>query len=646
MRYLLSFLLCLSSFGAFAQVTYNSQTNTYTVTSPVGTGITFDGSRQSPPVRPGAKIIVLPRSVPYEWIGFVNLVGTANQPVLVTNSRNGVVKLKDDTFGIFGNSRHVVVRGDFDGTVAPVVSATDTVRYGFIIDHSSLYLPSLRNVRNTRNAPNPSKSRTGIEVADKSGDVSFSQFGLYNITACGFRMNNETANYGRVVLQHIKIAGSLLEGIYMGNTHPSASARLDSARFEDLIIYNTWNNALQAVKGVKGAPVIVRRCSFKNISINQSEYGQTGGVSFGNGVHAIVENNTFENVHGNWLGVFSPSGIARNNVVVGSEGAYWNNKSNFPSQTLLVTNNTMVIQPSTSSPGFTASSSSEPATGLYSDVKAPGKAIYTNNILINTSRGGTEIYGPSLNQSNNYYHTQLNNAAHGFNASTSKIVLPHHAVGSPAYLLDLRIRLGHPNATKGANFAPLRWPLLGADTQPPSIPSRIGGTPGPDRVNVNWGPSTDNVGVTRYLIYIADLKADSVDAPTLTKDVVALIPNSSYPFSVRARDAAGNIGPPIHHSFQTSAGLPTAPALALGTITPTSVQLHVATPSTSNGNALHSYIFYKNNVEIGRIEASQTSYQATGLLANTSHSFTVKAMDIQGNLSPSSPTLAVRTAIN
>jgi chitodextrinase len=51
-------------------------------------------------------------------------------------------------------------------------------------------------------------------------------------------------------------------------------------------------------------------------------------------------------------------------------------------------------------------------------------------------------------------------------------------------------------------------------------------------------------------------------------------------------------------------------------------------------------------VEIGRIPVNQTSYVATNLSANTSYSFTVRAVDIQGNLSPVSAALTARTAIN
>jgi chitodextrinase len=584
-------------------------------------------------------------NVPYEWCEFINLRGTAAAPIVITNDRRGTIYINDDSFKLGGNSQHVVVRGDFDGTVPPTTSQTDTVRYGIIIDHSVRYLPAMRQAQRTGGTLAPLQPRGGIHVYGPTGNLSFSQIGLYNISAWSFRMNDTHENYGRVVITHCKMSGATYEAIYLGNSTSGSTAQLDSARMEHLIIENIWNNAIQVSRGVRNAPVIVRNCTFRNIAVNQNIYGQLGAVIFSHGCNFLVENNTMQNINGSWLQAFSMGGTARNNVVVGNGGVYWINKSAFTATTLNVVNNTMVIRQAIQDQGFPTPEFRD-VFAFWSDEQR-GQGFLTNNLIINTSPGvpGVVNINSKITVSGNYYATQITSAA-GFNQPNNRITLPANAIGAPSFQSDLRVPATHANATKGTNFTPLRWPSLSADTQPPSIPSRIGGTPGPDRVNVNWGASTDNVGVTRYLLYVAGFKVDSVNSPTLTKDVIGLIPNTSYPFSVRARDAAGNIGPPIHHSFRTLAGLPTTPTLSLGMFTPTSAQLNIATPSTSNGNALHSYIFYQNNVEIGRIPVNQASYVATNLSANTSYSFTVRAVDIQGNLSPVSAALTARTAIN
>jgi|GEM_PF-3886549 len=646
MRSLFLFLLAVLPLSVFGQVTYDAATNTYTVTSRVGDGIVFDGQRQRPVVGPGAKIIILPRAIPYEWIGLSNLVGTTNNPIRITNGRTGVVRIKNDSFVIFGNSRNVVVRGDFDGTVPPVITARDTVRYGFIVDHSSLYLPAIRNARTSGREPRPGLTRAGIGVTDASQNVSFSQFGLYNITGWGFWMNNISANYGRVVFTHSKITGAFLEGVYLGNTNPSATASLDSARFEDLIIENTWNNALQVSRAVTNAPVVIRRCAFKNISVNQDEPGQTGGVSFGQGAIILVENNTFQNVNGNWATVLCRAGIIRNNLVTASDGVYWNNKSGETTGRLTVSNNTLITVPAIPFPGFGANSFNA-ASSFQADISAPGQAVFTGNIVINSSPGGRMVsQGPTMSQSNNYYATRITPEA-GFSLPSGAITLPANAIGKPSFSGDFRIKASHSNATRGLNFFLLRWPLLtnALDTEPPTVPIGLTGVPGNNNMLLRWSASTDNVRVTKYLAYIAGELVDSVDSPVLTKNIIGLLPATSYPFSVRAKDAAGNISPPISKDFTVHSIGPTVPGpLVAGTIEQTSVNLTISSPSSpTNGVALQGYVVFRDNIAILNVNAQTLTFAATGLTPNTSYAFTVRARDINGNLSISSSPLVVQT---
>ncbi len=642
MKSLFLFLLAALPLSVFGQVTYDAATNTYTITSLTGNGIIFDGQMQRPVVSPGAKIIILPRATPYEWIGLSNLAGTTSNPIRITNGRTGVVRIKDDSFVIFGNSRNVVVKGDFDGTVPPVITATDTVRYGFIIDHSSMYFPALTKARTSGNVPNPRQTRAGIGVTDASQNVSFSQFGIYNVTGWGFWMNNISANYGRVVFTHSKIAGSFLEGVYLGNTNPSTTANLDSARFEDLIIENTWNNALQVSQAATNAPVTVRRCSFKNIAVNQDVHGQTGGVSFGQGAIILVENNTFQNVHGNWATVLCRAGIIRNNLVTASDGIYWNNRSGETTGRLTVTNNTLITVRAMPSPGFGANSFNASGS-FHADISAPGQAVFTNNIVINTSPGGRMVStGPTMNQSNNYYGTQITPHA-GFNLPHRTFALPARAIGRPSFSGDFRIQASHSNVTRGPNFSLLRWPLLTTntvDTDPPTAPLSLTGVPGNDNMVLLWSASTDNVKVTKYMIYIAGERVDSVDSPLLTKNIIGLLPATSYPFSVRAKDAAGNISPPISKDFTVRSIGPTVPGpLAVGTIESTSVNLTISSPSSpTNGIALVDYVIFRNNIAIMSVNAQTLTFAVTGLTPNTSYIFTVRGRDANGNLSvPSSP---------
>lgn len=79
-----------------------------------------------------------------------------------------------------------------------------------------------------------------------------------------------------------------------------------------------------------------------------------------------------------------------------------------------------------------------------------------------------------------------------------------------------------------------------ADVQAPTAPSSLT-TSGvtTTSVSLSWNASTDNVGVTYYLIYKDGVKIDSVT--TASYIVSELSASTTYSFTVKARDAANNI---------------------------------------------------------------------------------------------------------
>ena len=60
---------------------------------------------------------------------------------------------------------------------------------------------------------------------------------------------------------------------------------------------------------------------------------------------------------------------------------------------------------------------------------------------------------------------------------------------------------------------------------------------------LRWQAATDNVGVANYLIYRDSARIATVSGTTLTYTVSSLKSGSTYRFSVRAVDGAGNMGP-------------------------------------------------------------------------------------------------------
>ncbi|WP_222719114.1 fibronectin type III domain-containing protein [Actinokineospora xionganensis] len=81
------------------------------------------------------------------------------------------------------------------------------------------------------------------------------------------------------------------------------------------------------------------------------------------------------------------------------------------------------------------------------------------------------------------------------------------------------------------------------DTLAPSAPSDVRATSTTaSSVTLAWTASTDNVGVAGYQVYNGSTLAATVQGTTAT--IGGLVAATSYSFTVRAKDAAGNVSPP------------------------------------------------------------------------------------------------------
>lgn len=121
-----------------------------------------------------------------------------------------------------------------------------------------------------------------------------------------------------------------------------------------------------------------------------------------------------------------------------------------------------------------------------------------------------------------------------------------------------------------ADDVSLDGPGGSTDTQAPTAPT---GLTSPSKtsssVSLSWGASSDNVGVAGYNIYSGANQVLSVSGTSGT--VSGLSPSTAYTFTVRARDAAGNLSAASNSlAVTTNAGTPStnfkqaAPYLYLG----------------------------------------------------------------------------------
>lgn len=184
-----------------------------------------------------------------------------------------------------------------------------------------------------------------------------------------------------------------------------------------------------------------------------------------------------------------------------------------------------------------------------------------------------------------------------------------------------------------------------SDTTPPSNVTSLTATITANSVTLSWTAATDNVGVTGYQITGGP---GTVNVTGTSASITGLQPNTTYTFTVKALDAAGNksSGTSINVTTSPSADTtpPSAPAnLAVTGKTSTSVSL--SWNASTDNVGVTGYNVYQNGVVVptGNVTISGTTAAVTGLTASTSYTFSVRAKDAAGNLSASSNSVSVTT---
>jgi len=188
--------------------------------------------------------------------------------------------------------------------------------------------------------------------------------------------------------------------------------------------------------------------------------------------------------------------------------------------------------------------------------------------------------------------------------------------------------------------------LAALDTQAPSAPTGLTATPiSPTQINLSWSPSTDNVGVTGYLVYRAGTLLATL-GPVTAYQNAGLAAATSYAYTVKAVDAAGNASP---QSVSASATTPaiadvTPPSTPSGlTATPISpTQINLSWIASTDNVGVTGYLVYSAGTLLATL-GPVTAYQNTGLAAATSYAYAVKAVDAAGNASSQSVSASATT---
>ena len=213
-----------------------------------------------------------------------------------------------------------------------------------------------------------------------------------------------------------------------------------------------------------------------------------------------------------------------------------------------------------------------------------------------------------------------------------------------SYSFTVRAKDAAGNISASSNVVNITT-IPSPDIQPPSAPSSlIASNTTTSSTVLSWTASTDNVGVTGYEVFQG---ATSIGKTATTGfNVTGLSPDTGYSFTVKAKDAAGNVSANSNVvNITTLAPVPDTQAPTIPTnlitsnITQTTVDLSW-TASTDNVGVT-GYEVFRDATSIGT--SATTSFNVTGLTAETNYSFTVKAKDAAGNVSANSTAVTITT---
>ncbi|MER5772139.1 fibronectin type III domain-containing protein [Streptomyces sp. NPDC001985] len=189
------------------------------------------------------------------------------------------------------------------------------------------------------------------------------------------------------------------------------------------------------------------------------------------------------------------------------------------------------------------------------------------------------------------------------------------------------------------------------DTESPTTPSGVTAQAGSaTSVHVMWEKSSDNRAVTGYEVFQKGKKVHSLPATKTMVDVDRLKPSTAYSFTVRARDAEGNLSEPSPAIAVTTPKPtpedkkpPTRPVRLKGELDGKRAVVLTWGKATDN-TAVTSYDIYQEDSRVHSVAGTESRARVTGLRPGTVYTFTVRARDAGENSSPDSNAVDLTTA--
>jgi chitinase len=190
------------------------------------------------------------------------------------------------------------------------------------------------------------------------------------------------------------------------------------------------------------------------------------------------------------------------------------------------------------------------------------------------------------------------------------------------------------------------------DRTPPTAPTNLVVTAATEHsVSLAWGASTDNSGRFTYIICCAGTTV-TVSQTVTSHTLEGLQSGKTYVLRVYAKDAAGNLSKssnPVTVTLPGQLAAPTKPVVGLLDVGPTHATLTWS--STDDGPTIW-YTIYIDGQPVSTLNSRTATFTCAAVMVptycvplkqNSPYTFTVRARDVDGNLSPVSDPVFVTT---
>ena len=180
---------------------------------------------------------------------------------------------------------------------------------------------------------------------------------------------------------------------------------------------------------------------------------------------------------------------------------------------------------------------------------------------------------------------------------------------STAYTFKVRAKDAAGNVSLDSNVVSVNTLAPVADTTAPTAPTLSASGTTQTATNLSWSGATDNVGVTGYEVYRGTTLLATVT--TTTYAVAGLTASTAYAFTVKAKDAAGNV------------------SLASNTVNVTTLAVAAVTYCTSQGNSTADEKIGKvvlgtiNNTSTGTAGYENFTALSTNTVRGTAYTITI-----------------------